>query len=279
MIVGVDVSKDKLDVHVSTTNKHYVVKNSKPSISSFFKNKLNQTQVGLVVFEATGGYEKMLHLYLLEQEIPYHRAHPSRVYHFAQSKGLFAKTDCIDARTLGRYGQQEEIQADETTHKNQLIIQEYSARRNQLKDMIASEKQRFKTIHFDKEIARSIKRNIKQIERELSLVTEKLNVLIKADKDLDEKRTLLQTVKGVGPEVATLLVTDLPELGCLNREQISCLVGVAPKTKDSGKKSGYRAISNGRFHVRKVLYMAALVAVRFNPRMKHIYNKLVAKGK
>ena len=279
MIVGIDVSKDKLDVYISSTKMHSVIKNTKAGIKSYFKNKLDIQALELVVFESTGGYERLLHAYLLEQQIPHHRAHPTRVHRFAEAKGFFAKSDRIDARILTLYGEQEEITADGTTSQNQLRIQGYSARRNQLKNMITSEKHRLQVITFDKEITRSIKRNIKQLERELGLITEKLNTLINADKELKAKHQLLQTAKGIGIEVATLLVTDLPELGNLNREQISHLVGVAPQTKDSGKKSGYRAVSRGRFQVRKALYMAALVAVQHNSRMKNIYNKLLEKGK
>ena len=126
--------------------------------------------------------------------------------------------------------------------------------------MVAKETQRLKIVTFDKEITRSITRNIKQLKRELELMTTKLENLIQADSCLQKKRELLQTTKGVGIEVSTLLVTDLPELGRLSRGQISHLVGVAPQTKDSGKKKGYRATSRGRFQVRKMLYMSALVA-------------------
>ena len=279
MIVGIDVSKDKLDIHLFPENKHLVIKNTKASVASFFKNKLDVQDCGLVVFEATGGYERLLQHYLIEKKTPYHRAHPSRVHKFAGAKGYFAKTDCIDARILALYGKQEEIEADTATTKDQLEIHDYSARRSQLKDMISSEKQRLNTVSFNKYIVRSIRRNIKQLERELALVTKKLDELIAADEALERRYKLLQTTKGIGPEVAKILVTDLPELGHLNREEISHLVGVAPQTKDSGKKRGYRAISRGRFHVRRALYMAALVAARFNPRMKKIYEILLAKGK
>ncbi len=153
MIVGIDVSKDKLDVYVLSTKKHDVIKNTKASIKSFFKNKLNKADLELVVFEATGGYERFLHAYMLEEQIPYHRAHPTRVHAFAKSKGFFAKTDRIDAYILARYGKQDEIIPNSTTNQNQLKIQEYSARRTQLKDMITSEKQRLKIIVFDKEMS------------------------------------------------------------------------------------------------------------------------------
>jgi transposase len=279
MIVGIDVSKDKLNICVLPSKDQFEIKNTKASIVSFFKNRLNAKKMTLVVFEATGGYERVLHNYLLDAQLPYHRAHPNRVHKFGECKGHFAKTDRIDAHLLARYGEQEEITADQTTTKDQLKIKRYSARRTQLKDMIAREKQRCKTAKDEADILRSIKRHIKQLEQELKLITEKLNGLVEADATLSAIRKNLMTAKGVGPEVALILICDLPELGKLNREQISHLVGVAPQTKDSGKKSGYRSISHGRFYVRKAIYMAALVATRTNPRMQKIYKRLLAKGK
>ncbi|MFN3234954.1 MAG: IS110 family transposase [Gammaproteobacteria bacterium] len=210
---------------------------------------------------------------------PNHKAHPSRVHNFAQYKGYFAKTDRIDARLLALYAQESGIEPDSIMDKNQLKIKEYSSRRTQLKDMLTAEKQRLKSVMFASDIKRSIKRQIKQIEQELSLVTEKLNAIIQADASLQVKYDRLQTVKGVGKEVALILVTDLPELGELNREKISHLVGVAPQTRESGQKQYYRRIHHGRFYVRKALYMSALVAIRYNPRMKKIYQRLLAKEK
>lgn len=279
MIVGIDVSKDKLDVYVLPSKKHYVIKNTRTSVQSFFKNKVCMDSIELVVFEATGGYEKLLHEFLLNQSMPHHKAHPLRARRFAESKGYFAKTDRIDAMGLAYYGEQIEIKAGTPITVNILKIQEYSARKTQLKDMLAREVQRLKVTYLDKQMIRSLKRHIKQLEQELQLINEKLAALVKADDELSAKHQLLQTAKGVGAEVATILVTDLPELGKLNREQISRLVGVAPQTKDSGKRQGYRPISQGRFYVRKALYMSALVATRHDPKMKRIYQNLLAKGK
>lgn len=280
MIIGVDVSKNKLDIHVSSVGEHCIIKNTRSSISQFMKKlllKLGQPE--LIVFEATGGYEKLLQSYLSNQKLPYHKAHPTRVFHFGKSKGYFAKTDCIDAHMLSKYGEQEEIVASQNTNEDQIKMRELSARKAQIKELIAKEKLKLNLIYLDKSIKRSIKRLIKLLEKELALIEKALGEIINDDKKLCETRELLQTVKGVGKEVSTLLITDLPELGQLNREAISCLVGVAPQTKDSGKKQGYRATGQGRAYVRRGLYMAALVAVRHNPRMNAIYEKLLLKGK
>lgn len=280
MIIGIDVSKDKLDVYVLPIDKHFVIKNTRAGISNFMSNTLLKiAQPELIVFEATGGYEKILEIYLLKHALPYHKAHPTRVHHFGKSKGYFAKTDHIDAHMLARYGQQEEIVADRQSTEDQLKIQELSARKIQIKDMIEREKPKLKQVFLGAAITRSIKRTIKMLEKELELIEKELEKMIDNDEFLQEKRELLQTVKGVGTETATLLITNLPELGQLSREAISSLVGVAPQTNDSGTKQGYRSISRGRFYVRKGLYMVALVAARYNPRMKTIYEKLLKKGK
>jgi transposase len=278
--MGIDVSKDKLDIKVLPSEKYYQIKNSKSSIKSFMKNKLLKLGAPeLIVFEATGGYEKILMLSLMELKLPFHRAHPKRVYHFAKGKGYFAKTDKIDARILAKYGQQEEITADKINAVENLKRQEISARRLQIKEMIAQERNRLHAVYVNAQINRSIKRQIKQLEKELEILDKLREEALSKDENSNARRKLLQTIPGVGHEVATLMITDMPELGELNREQISNLVGVAPQTKDSGKKEGYRTISKGRRHVRKALYMSALVAMRHNPKLKPIYDKLVGKGK
>lgn len=283
MILGVDVSKDKLDIWVLPDGKHYCINNTTGGIRGFFRNTLRQNKslpmIKQVIFEATGGYEKQLHVYLNEENIPHHRVHPTRARRFAQCKGHFAKTDRIDARLLAQYGEQKDIEIYQTPSKIQLEMQELSARKEQLKAMISAEKHRLGLPYLNKQIKRSIKRHMKQLGQELETISQQLEQLIADDEKLQEKHKLLKSVKGIGDEVATILVAQLPELGHISREAISHLVGVAPQTNDSGKKRGYRPISNGRNSVRKALYMSALVAVQHNQRMKLFYQKLLLQGK
>ena len=279
MIIGIDISKDKLDVFNSSNGKYVEIKNTKASISSFFKNKLSKDEIEMVVFEPTGGYEKMLYTYLMQEDIPHHKVHPLRAHRFAECKGNYAKTDKIDARMLALYGSQNDVVADEKVSTIQLQIKEYSSRRIQLKGIVASETQRLKVVNTDNQITKSIQRSIKTNTQELKLMTDKLNKIIQSCEELKNKYELLKSAKGVGHEVASILVTDFSELGKLSREQISHLLGVAPQTKDSGKKRGYRSISQGRFYVRKAVYMSALVAIRHDLRMKKFYQNLLARGK
>lgn len=283
MILGVDVSKDKLDVYISSLGQYYCINNKLVNIRKFFQKTLKAIldlqSITQVVFEATGGYEKTLQVYLMETNIPHHRAHPSRVHAFGRARGYFAKTDRIDARLLAYYGEQADIASVTIPDKKQLEIQELSSRRAQLKEMMMGERHRLDHPFLNKQIKRSIRRQIKYLEAEIETLNTHLNKLIDADDALLEKRKILTSVKGIGDEVSAVLIAELPELGELSREAVSHLVGVAPQTKDSGKKKGYRAISKGRSSVRKALYMAALVAVRFNPRMTQIYQALLEKGK
>lgn len=277
MIIGIDIAKDKLDCHCFETNKAFQIKNTPASIRHFLKQ--NACEIKLVVFESTGGYEKYLQLQLADANIPYHCAHPFRVHSFGKYRGYYAKTDRIDARMLSEYGAQAHIQADSPINEQIIRIKELSTRKRQVKEQLLSTKHRLASPSICKDVIRSIKREIKWLEQESLYLTAKLNEQIEAGSELDRKRKLLESVKGVGNEIATTLITDLPELGHLSRESISNLVGVAPRNKDSGTKQGYRAISHGRSSVRKALYMAALVASRFNPRMKLFYQRLLAKGK
>lgn len=279
MILGIDVAKNKLDIYSLPDGKHEQIKNSLPSIKRYLKEKRKDFDIQRVAFEATGGHEKLLEVCLIEANIMYERAHPKRVYHFGQGQGYFAKTDRIDAHLLAKYAQVKEPQILHHEGKKSIELKELSSRKQQIKTQLADEKRRLSQPYLNKKVIRCIKRAIRFYERELDIIANELEGLISEDEQLSKKQKLLQTIQGVGKEVSTLLVTDLPELGKLSREAISCLIGVAPRTQDSGKKQGYRSISQGRFEVRRLLYMAALVASQHNPRMKAIYTKLLAKGK
>jgi len=214
MIVGIDVSKDKLDIHISGIKKDFVIKNTQSSIHSFMKNSFAKLcSPELIVFEATGGYEKTLQLYLLRQGRPYHKAHPNKVHYFGKSKGYFAKTDRIDARMLSLYGEQVDVVSDQSINEQQIEIQELSARKTQLKDQIEREQHRLNHVYLNKQIARSLKRMIKALQKEVAMIEESLESFIAKDEALEAKRTLLKTVKGIGDEISTLLVSNLPELG------------------------------------------------------------------
>jgi len=161
--------------------------------------------------------EKTLISYLIKQQRPYHCAHPSKVYHFAKGKGCFAKTDKIDAKILASYGQQPEIVAQVPDSTAEIKMREISARKTQVKTLLGAERQRLKHIYMEPYVSRSIKRTIKQLQQELTYIQKQLEKVFAKDEGIEKKRLLLETVKGVGKEVSTTLITDLPELGGLSR--------------------------------------------------------------
>jgi transposase len=283
MIIGIDVSKDKLDICVLPGEKHYQIKNSAKSIQQFFNANFKQLgcleTIKMVVFEPTGGYEKWLHIYMIEQALPYHLVHPTRAHYFAKMKGFKAKTDKLDSAMLAQYGDQDGLETSSVKTRNQLELQELSARKCQVKAMLQQERHRLGATLLSTFAKRSIKRNIKQLERELALIVQELEQLIIQDEKLESTRNVTKTMKGIGPEISTGLVTQLPELGKVSREAIVSLVGIAPQTKDSGKKKGYRAIGHGRAQMRRLLYMGAMVAIQHDMYFKNFYGRLVEKGK
>lgn len=276
-MIGVDVSKDKLDIYWLPSNKHEQIPNEHQTILKWIE-KINPASIQRIILEPTGGYEKKLVRLLLESKFSIHIGHPTKLYHFGKSKGLFAKTDKIDARMLALYGEQEKPEENADKVEKMHIFKELSNRQQQLKELLTIEKMRLKD-HFSSATKKSIEESIKHLEKGIKEIEDALEKEISQSPENNEKVRLLESFKGVGKRSAHLLLAMLPELGSLNRAEISALVGVAPKNRDSGKKTGYRYIQGGRFYIRKVLYMVALVAIRYNPALKNYYEHLRGKGK
>jgi len=276
-IIGIDVSKNKLDIYWLPSNKQELILNDDKSILKWIRKQESHT-IQNIILEPTGGYEKKLVRLLLKSKLPVHIGHPTRMYHFGQSKGLFAKTDKIDAKMLALYGEQEDPHANAAQIEERHLFKELATRQQQLKELLTIEKMRYKD-HLSNASKKSIKRTIQYLEKEIKEIEKALEAEMCRSQENQEKVTRLETFKGVGKRTAHLLLAILPELGCLNRTKIAALVGVAPKNKDSGQKKGHRFIQGGRFYVRKILYMVALVAIRYNPKMKAYYENLRSKGK
>lgn len=278
--IGIDVSKETLDIWILPDNKHIKIKNNTRSIGQWIKTLCQKRIISRVTLEPTGGYEKLIVIALLKASVPVQLTHPSQVYYFNKSQGCDLKTDKNDARQLALYG---ENHPEKPTLKESYIeaekLKELSARRRQLKGLIHAEECRLKNTFLNGELKRSSKRLLKSLEKELSRLDEIIEQEIEADSAKQEAMKCLQSFKGVGRVTAQTLVLDLPELGHLSRSQIAKLVGLAPINQDSGKKQGKRCIKAGRDYVRRVLYMAAVVAVRHNEQMKQFYDRLKANGK
>jgi transposase len=274
--VGIDVSKDRLDVAVLGETKSLAVANDKRGITKLVK-EMQALRPGLIVVEATGGYEEAIVLALFEAGLPVALVSPQRVRQYARAKGLLAKTDRLDAQILADYGKHMEPRlfvgkSEERRHLSALV-----GRRRQINEMVQAEKNRLRT--RDLSLQQSLQRTIRYLKKELEVIDQEIEQFLQDHQEFAEQETLLRTAKSIGRVTATTLLADLPELGQLDRKEIAALVGVAPMNRDSGRKRGYRKTQGGRPEVRSVLYMSVLTGIRYNPILKTQYDQLIQRGK
>jgi transposase len=234
----------------------------------------------LIVVEATGGYERSLVHGLLDAGLPVVRVNPLRVRRFAQSRGILAKTDRIDARVLADFGRlnADQLRPMQPISDNARMLQELIARRRQLVEQSVANKNQREHVTLGS-VRQSIDRTIKHLCKEIMLVEQQIQEIIDSDEKLSGRQRKLQSVPGIGARVSRVLVSELPELGELDRRKIAALVGVAPFNDESGGYNGPRHIRGGRATVRSALYMATLVATRHDPVIRDYYNHLKANGK
>lgn len=275
--VGIDVAKAALDLHLLPTGQSHSLANDTAGFKQLRK-LLPQPEGCLIVLEATGGYERLLVADLLDAGYHVAVVNPKRVRDFARALGLVAKTDRLDARVLALFAQKVQPAPVEKTPEKQAEIQQLVARRRQLIDLRTMESNRLEMTHA-KAARKSIQAVLKILERQIDDIEKAIETLVQSDDDWRQKTQLVQSVPGLGGVTATTLIADLPELGDLNRQQISSLVGVAPFNHDSGQHQGKRSIGGGRKSVRCVLYMAALSARRCNPVIKAFADRLAQHGK
>ena len=274
--VGIDVSKDRLDVAVWGEKAITQVANTKRGITKFTK-QMRQLSPRLIVVEATGGYEEVLVLGLYEAGLPVALVSPQRVRQYAKARGLLAKTDKLDAQNLAEYGKNIQPRLFVAKSEEGRRLSAMVGRRRQLGDLHKAEKNRLRTVYA--EMKSSIQTVISCLEGEITRLDEEIRKFMDEHENFKEQEKLLRSAKSVGPVTAATLLADLPELGKLDRKQIAALVGVAPMNQDSGKKRGYRKTKGGRPEIRSVLYMSALSAIRYNPVIKAQYEQLVKRGK
>ena len=272
--IGIDVSKGSLDVAVHACGKQWRFSNDQAGIASLCK-MLVKLRPTLVVSEATGGYEMPLYLSLDKARLPAAPVNARQIRDFARSTGKLAKTDSLDARVMAHFAYAIRPASHPVPNTQELKIAQ--ARRTQLLEMITAETNRLRGV--PKALKRRIEAHIVWLRQELADTDRELKEMIEKDPIWREKDNLLQTTPGVGPTLSATLIAQLPELGNLNRRQIAALVGVAPLNRDSGILHSRRSVWGGRANVRAVLYMATLVATRFNPVIRNFYLRLVAAGK
>jgi transposase len=275
--VGVDVSKETLDMVAHSTGEIRSFTNDKAGITTAV-GWLNEVNPAITVMEATGGLEIPIYVALQEAKLPVAVINPRQIRDFAKSMGILAKTDKVDAKVLARYAEavKPEIRPlpDEEVRQLDTLV----TRRLQLVEMITAEGNRLASTR-DKAIRQRIQVHVNWLKKELADINKSISQMIQQSPIWHEKDKMLQSVPGVGPVLSATLIAALPELGSLDRKQIAALAGVAPLNRDSGKHRGERHIWGGRACVRAPLYMATLVAVRCNPVLSNFYNRLLAAGK
>ena len=278
VVAGIDVSKATLDVSISE-GPVISFENSTTGIRSLLRH-LERAGVTKAVCESTGGYERLVVGKLREKAFSVHVAHPVRVRAFARACGYEAKTDPLDARVLSRYGvvfsEPDAAQPDVDPDREEL--RQLLGRRSQLVEQRVRERNR-----LDKgvsgSVGKSIRRNIRWLDREIERLDEEYRELLKHNASLSETVELYQTVPGVGQLTAATLVAYLPELGRWDGRALTSLVGLAPWSRDSGKKRGNRSIRGGRGTVRRALYICAWVGLRLDGDLRDFYRCLRERGK
>lgn len=274
--VGIDISKEWLDVHLldGFTDR---CQNTADGLQGLIQ-RLSDCDVERIVLEATGGYERLAVAELAAAGLPIVVVNPRQVRDFAKALGKLAKTDRIDAEVLARFAQAVRPELRPLRDEAQQKLRETLARRAQLIGMRTMEGNRLKQAH-GKSIRANVESVVAFLDERLEALDKDLDQLIKDSPAWQEKTDLLKSVPGIGDQTARTLVAELAELGSTSRQQIAALVGVAPMNRDSGLLRGRRSTIGGRATVRRVLYMATLVATRCNSVIRAYYQKLLAAGK
>jgi transposase len=275
--IGIDVAKSTLEIGLDTTEQTFSVENDPQALPALVA-RLEAMAPERIVVEATGGYEMHLVAACIAANLPIVVVNPRQARDFAKALGKRAKTDRVDALVLARFARA--VRPEQRLHKSEAAqaVTVLVARRRQLTEMLVAEENRRQSPLFA-EMADEFKEHIEWLQKRIADLDRDLQNQIRQTQQWREQDELLQSAKGVGPVLSVTLLTQLPELGRLDRREIALLVGVAPISNDSGKHRGERHIAGGRAAVRSVLYMGTLAAIRSNSVIKEFYQRLVAKGK
>jgi transposase len=276
IFVGVDVSKARLDVAVRPSGDTVTVPYDEAGLAGLVV-QLQTWQPVAVVLEATGDLESAVVSALAAAGLPVHVVNPRQVRDFARATGRLAKTDALDAQILAQFGEvlrpAPRPLPDEATQALSAVL----TRRRQLIEMLTAEKNRLSQTRPS--LRKRLEVHIEWLTRELRRVDADLDTAIRHSPVWREQDDLLQSMPGVGPGLSRTMLAELPELGTLSSKQLAALVGVAPHNRDSGTLRGTRTIWGGRAVVRTALYMATLVATKWNPVIKAAYHQFLARGK
>lgn len=277
VVVGIDVSKDKLDVCLRPAGDVFAVSRNAAGLSDLVE-RLKDLPVALIAIEATGGFETVVAASLASAGLPVAVVNPGQVRAFARALGQRAKTDPIDAFVIARFAEATRPEVRPLDDEATQLLSALIARRRQIIDMIVAETHRERTV-TDKTLKKSIVQLKLALERALNEIDSNIDDQIRTSPLWKAKEDLLSSVPGIGPVTARTLIADLPELGRLSPKQIAALAGLAPYTQQSGKWRGRAFTGGGRTSVRSVLFLAAMAASRYNPVLKAFRERLRAAGK
>ena len=276
VFVGVDVSKERLDVAVRPSGEHNSFANDEAGIAQMTEC-LCRLSPEMILFEATGGWQMNAVNALAARRLPVVIMNPRQVRDFAKATGQLAKTDAIDAAILAHFAEAVRPEIRELKPLEARKLEALNTRRRQIVEMLTAERNRL--ITASEWTRPDIEDLIAFLKKRLATINLDINKLIRQSPLWREKDKILKSFPGVGPVTASTMLSDLPELGSLNPKAIAALVGVAPLNCDSGKHQGKRKICGGRAGVRSLLFMCAKTAVRCNPVIRGFYERLLRAGK
>ena len=274
VVAGIDVGKSSLDAHVLPLDRHRSFANDKCGRRAV-RNWLLRLGVTRVVFEPTGRYHRGLHQCLFDAGLETVLANPLYARRFAQALGRRAKNDKVDAAVLARYGLLDSLEATPPAPDNLRLLSDLLALRRKLVEHRDALRKLRSEVDCDQLGAPVVQALVTEISR----LDVELQAALDADETLARRAAIIRSIPGFGPLNAASLCADMPELGTIGRRQAAALIGVAPFDNQSGRFQGTRRCRGGRAHPRKLLYMAAVSAVRCHAACKALYDRLTAKGR
>jgi transposase len=275
--VGIDVSKDRLDVALLPAGESLAVGRDSVGLEDLI-GRLGRLSPALIVLEATGGYEQVVSAALAAAGLPVAVVNPRQIRDFARATGKLAKTDRLDAQAIARFAQAVKPEPRPLADAQAQMLGEMVARRRQVIEMIGMESNRLRQARA-KTVKRTIEHLLAALQAELSTLESELDETIRGTPIWREREELLTSMPGIGDATARVLLAELPELGLVDRRQVAALAGLAPFNRDSGQWRGERHIQGGRASVRTALYMPTVVATKHNPVIRTLYLRLRAAGK
>jgi transposase len=277
MFVGIDVAKDRLDVHVRPVGDRFTVARDGQGIDELIK-RLSAAPPTLVVLEATGGFETVVAAGLAAAGMPIAVVNPRQIRDFARATARLAKTDTLDAAVIAHFAEAVKPPPRPLADPQARLLGELMARRRQLIEMIVAEGNRRRLLTARRTL-KSVDRVLATLKAQLAQIDDDIDTAVRGTPAWREAEDLLLSVPGIGPRIARTLIAEMPELGRLDRREIASLTGVAPFNRDSGTLRGRRTIAGGRPVVRSALYMSVLVSIRRNLPLALTYHRLRASGK